>query len=146
MGTWRRPLVRVDIVVRVFRPRDRRDICIQFRGVNLRRGDHTGVGVRSRLQLLKGGLGPFGLFRTLSYPIDAQKLQLALVRSRAHLEIDPPAAPSGGASAPGPVAVRPIVKRISLVSADALFSTNVPLAIASMGRIRPSESSRLSWV
>jgi ActR/RegA family two-component response regulator len=98
---------------------------------------------RSRLQLLKGRLGPFGLFRTLAYPIDAQKLQSALVRSRARLEIDPPAAPHGGASTPGPAAVRPIVKRISLVSADALLSNNVPMTIASMRRIRPSESSRV---
>src|SRR5437868_2595829 len=29
---------------------------------------------RSRLQLLKGKLGPFGLFRTLAYPIDPQEL------------------------------------------------------------------------
>src|ERR1700730_15565346 len=45
---------------------------------------------QSRLQLLKGRLGPFGLFRTLSYPIDAQKLLSALVLARAAREIDPP--------------------------------------------------------
>jgi ActR/RegA family two-component response regulator len=90
---------------------------------------------RSRLELLKGRLGPFGLFRTLSYPIDAQKLRSALALARAAREIDPPARP-------GPAAVRPTVKRFSLVSADALFSINVPLTIASMRRSRPSESSR----
>jgi ActR/RegA family two-component response regulator len=90
---------------------------------------------RSRLELLKGRLGPFGLFRTLSYPIDAQKLRSALALARAAREIDPPATP-------GPAAVRPTVKRFSLVSADALFSINVPLTIASMRRSRPSESSR----
>src|ERR1700722_11983768 len=40
---------------------------------------------RSRLQLLKGKLGPFGLFRTLSYPIDARKLFSALTLARAGL-------------------------------------------------------------
>ena len=44
----------------------------------------------SRLQLLKGRLGPFGLFRTLSYPIDAQKLLSALALACAAREIDPP--------------------------------------------------------
>jgi hypothetical protein len=43
---------------------------------------------RSRLQLLKGKLGPFGLFRTLAYPIEAQKLLSALTLARAGLEID----------------------------------------------------------
>jgi hypothetical protein len=100
---------------------------------------------RSRLQLLKGRLGPFGLFRTLSYPIDAQKLLSALVcaRSRAGLKIDLPASAYGRASTPDPASVGPILKRISLASADALFSINVPLTIASMRRIRPSESSRV---
>src|ERR1700730_5519649 len=46
---------------------------------------------RSRLQLLKGKLGPFGLFRTLPYPIDAKKLLSALTLARAGLGIDPPA-------------------------------------------------------
>jgi hypothetical protein len=125
---------------------------------------------RSRLQLLKGRLGPFGLFRTLSYPIDAQKLLSALVLARAAREIDPPTlkirhvvigerqagevpatlgneaplrVPYGGASTPGPAAVRPTVKRFSLTSTDALLSINVPMTIASMRRIRPSASSRV---
>jgi ActR/RegA family two-component response regulator len=126
---------------------------------------------RSRLQLLKGRLGPFGLFRTLSYPIDAQKLLSALVLARAAREIDPPTlkirhvvieerqagevpatlenealplrVPYGGASTPGLAAVRPTVKRFSLTSTDALLSINVPMTIASMRRIRPSESSRV---
>jgi len=45
---------------------------------------------RSRLQLLKGKLGPFGLFRTLAYPIDPQKLLSALTLARTGLEIDVP--------------------------------------------------------
>jgi ActR/RegA family two-component response regulator len=94
---------------------------------------------RSRLQLLKGRLGPFGLFRTLAYPMDAQKLLSALALARAAREIDPP----GAASTPGPAAVRPTAKRYSLVSADTLFSINVPMTIASMTRSRPSELSRV---
>jgi hypothetical protein len=126
---------------------------------------------RSRLQLLKGRLGPFGLFRTLSYPIDAQELLSALALARAAREIDPPAlkirhvvieerqagevpatlenealplrVPHVGASMPSPAAVRPSGERISLTSADALFSINVPMTIAAMRGVRRSESSRV---
>jgi DNA-binding NarL/FixJ family response regulator len=124
---------------------------------------------RSRLQLLKGKLGPFGLFRTLAYPIDPQKLLSALTLARAGLEIDVPAvkirnvsieerqagevpatrekaasplqAPPAGASVPGRAAVRPTVERISLTSADAMFAVNVPMTIASMRRVRRSNLS-----
>jgi ActR/RegA family two-component response regulator len=125
---------------------------------------------RSRLELLKGKLGPFGLFRTLSYPIDAQKLFSALTLARAGLETEAPELtvrqvaveerqgggevaarlenealprrpPHGGASTPSPSAVRPIVKPVSLASADALISINVPMVVASMRRVRPSRSS-----
>jgi DNA-binding NarL/FixJ family response regulator len=117
---------------------------------------------RSRLQLLKGKLGPFGLFRTLAYPIDPQKLLSALTLARAGLEIEVPAvkirnvsiekrqaaevpatrektasplrAPHAGASVPGPAAIRPTVERISLTSADAMFAVNVPMTISSMRR------------
>jgi DNA-binding NarL/FixJ family response regulator len=58
---------------------------------------------RSRLQLLKGRLGPFGLFRTLPYPIDAQKLLSALTLARAGLEIDLPAEPALGINVPVPI-------------------------------------------
>jgi DNA-binding NarL/FixJ family response regulator len=44
----------------------------------------------SRLELLKGKLGLFGLFRTLAYPIDARKLMSALMLARAGLDIAPP--------------------------------------------------------
>ena len=40
---------------------------------------------RSRLQLLKGRLRPFGLFRTLSYPLDARRLLSTLTLARAGL-------------------------------------------------------------
>jgi DNA-binding NarL/FixJ family response regulator len=126
---------------------------------------------RSRLQLLKGKLGPFGLFRTLVYPIDPQKLLSALTLARTGLEIDVPvsaplqtirdasiedrkagrvyatrakaASPlqaphSSAAILRRPAAVRPIVERISLTSADAMFVVNVPQAIASTRKVRRS--------
>ena len=124
---------------------------------------------RSRLQLLKGKLGPFGLFRTLTYPIDPQKLLSALTLARAGLEIDVPAvkirnvsiegrqagevpatrekaasplpAPQAVASVPRPATVRPTVERISLTSADAMFAINVPMTIASLRRDRRSNLS-----
>jgi DNA-binding NarL/FixJ family response regulator len=55
---------------------------------------------QSRLQLLKGRLGPLGLFRTLPYPIDAKKLLSALTLARAGLEIDLPADPALGINMP----------------------------------------------
>jgi len=94
---------------------------------------------RSRLQLLKGRLGPFGLFRTLPYPIEAQKLLSALTLARAGLEIDLPRA---SASTPGPAAVRPPVNLISPASADPVLGINMPATITSVTRIRPSELSR----
>lgn len=168
----------------------------------------------SRLELLKGKLGPFGLFRTLTYPIDPQKLLSALTLARTGLQTDwpaqkiqevppvkrqasrcsskrktvsPPAevpharaptpaaplqqtraptltplqhtrapapAPVQHASAPTPAplqhasvptpavaTVRPIIERIWLTSTDAMFATNVPVTIASMKRVSPSNAS-----
>ena len=40
---------------------------------------------RSKLELLAGKLGPFGLFRTLSYPIDARRLMSSLTLARTAL-------------------------------------------------------------
>lgn len=97
---------------------------------------------RSRLQLLKGKLGPFGLFRTLAYPIDPQKLLSALTLARAGLEIESPLrAPQVGAAVPRPAATRATVERISLTSADAMFAINVPMTIASLGGVRRSNLS-----
>ena len=105
---------------------------------------------RSRLELLKGRLGPFGLFRTLSYPIDARKLFSALTLARAGLEAEEPeltvrhvAVEERPASTPRPSAAPPIVRPVSLASADALISINVPMVVASMRRVRPSGSSRV---
>lgn len=106
---------------------------------------------RSRLELLKGRLGPFGLFRTLSYPIDARKLFSALSLARAGLEAEEPeltvrqvAVEERPVSTPGPSAVPPIVRPIALAPADALISVNVPMAVASMRRVRPSGSPRVA--
>ena len=90
---------------------------------------------QSRLQLLKGRLGPFGLFRTLPYPIEARKLLSALALARAGLEIDLPPA---SASTPGPAAVRATVELISAASANAAFGMNMPATITSVTRIQRS--------
>jgi hypothetical protein len=120
----------------------------------------------SRLQLLKGKLVPFGLFRTLAYPIEPQKLLSVLMLARAGLESEvaalatrnvpvvgrradevpaasrsvalPPQAQHAGPSMPVPAAIRPVAERISLLSTEASFSINVPSTIASMRRARRS--------
>ena len=125
---------------------------------------------RSRLQLLKGKLGPFGLFRTLAYPIEPQKLLSALTLARAGLEIDvtaletrhvvteerqarevpatfgkaalPLRAPHSVAFTPPPAVARPTVKRVSPTFTPPALSINVPMTIASMRRNRPSEALR----
>lgn len=103
---------------------------------------------RARLELLKGKLGPFGLFRTLSYPINPRELHSLLMLTRSGLETEMPvvavAAAKAAASPPtptlpkaaaipqpaaapvaAPVVARPSAARISLVRASSLFSTNV---------------------
>lgn len=122
----------------------------------------------ARLQLLKGKLAPFGLLCALAYPLDPQELLSVLAHARAGLENDWPAAPAAPdvsvlvrrarevhaiarGAAPPPVpeqhpvvprpvpnAARPAVERISLSSADAIFSTNVPMTVASIRKIRRS--------
>lgn len=94
---------------------------------------------RSRLQLLKGKLGPFGLFRTLAYPIDPQELLSLLTLARAGLEIQPPQTPAASAPAPGEAAP-PVVERISFSSSDVAFAIDVPKIIASTRRRRRPKS------
>lgn len=126
---------------------------------------------RSRLHLLKGKLGPFGLFRTLAYPINPQELLSLLTLARAGLEIGasagvtrdvlvaeaqggtvPPAqgnaalpleAPplSAPAAAPGVAEQRAAVERISLTSGDAAFAVDVPKMIAATKRRRRPKSA-----
>ena len=97
----------------------------------------------SRLELLKGKLGRFGLFRTISYPINPQELLSALTLARTGLEVEVPAPrtpevlrKSGevtvrtGTSTVVPATVaRPTAERISLTSARALFTADVPKMI-----------------
>jgi hypothetical protein len=107
---------------------------------------------RSRLQLLKGKLGPFGLFRTLGYPINPQELLSTLTLAQTGLaigatapgapdvapQVDLPSA-SSPPSRPALAAATemcPIVERISLTAADATFTINVPQAILLKRRVR----------
>lgn len=90
---------------------------------------------RSRLELLEGKLGPFGLLRTLTYPIDPQELLAALTLAHAGLER------RAGVSVPAATPARPTVERITLTSADAMFAINVPMTIASLESVRRSDSS-----
>jgi DNA-binding NarL/FixJ family response regulator len=125
---------------------------------------------RSRLQLLKGKLGPFGLFRTLAYPVGPQELLSTLTLARAGLEVEMPALEAtrsvslagrqgrelpaargnaalplqgqhSGTARPAPAPGRPAVERISLTSTDATFAVNVPKTIASLRRARRSNLS-----
>ena len=107
---------------------------------------------RSRLQLLKGKLGPFGLFRTLSYPINPQDLLSTLTLAHTALAIGvqgPEEAPDVQperegvqprqevpALAPAAAEVRPVVERISLTAADATFTVDVPKAILAQRRVQ----------
>ena len=124
----------------------------------------------SRLELLKGKLGPFGLFRTLTYPINPQKLLSALTLARTGLEMDGAApetrdvpvgirqadkGPAEGnaaslpiqmqhakASLPAPTAAaRPTNERIRLTSADAIFASNVPMMLATKKSVPRSNVS-----
>lgn len=110
------------------------------------------VARRSRLQLLKGKLGPFGLFRTLAYPIDPHDLLSALTLARSGLEVDAPVLEARSVPAPqtrhvpASAAVPRTNERISLTLSDATFPIDVPMAIASMGRLRRSNSSAASRV
>jgi TonB family protein len=69
---------------------------------------------RERLRLLKGRLGPFGLFRTLAYPIEPRQLLAALSAAAGiEEEIDSPeetaeAAPAPAAPTPVEVTVRSV--------------------------------------
>jgi DNA-binding NarL/FixJ family response regulator len=73
---------------------------------------------QSQLQLLRRSLGPFGLFSTLRYPIDARKLLSALRLARAALEPDAP---------------EPRTRHVVI---------NKPATITSVTRVQPSQLSR----
>jgi DNA-binding response OmpR family regulator len=89
---------------------------------------------RSRLQLLEGRLGPFGLLATLAYPIDPQELLSVLSFARESRGRGVP-----GESKPFSAAVRRIVERISLTSTDAVVTNNVPMTIMSLRSVPRNE-------
>jgi DNA-binding NtrC family response regulator len=62
---------------------------------------------RARLRFLKDKLGPFGLFRTLPYPLEARGLLSTLTLARAGLEESDVPAPSIGAPRQPQPASRP---------------------------------------
>lgn len=72
---------------------------------------------RSRLESLGERLGPLGLFRTLAYPLEAQKLSSTLTLARA------------GVNRKTPPAARLSVERIQFNFTDAMLATNVPMLI-----------------
>ena len=103
---------------------------------------------KSRLELLKGKLGPFGLFRTLSYPIDPRELLSALTLARAGLDVElpvpekqvkaklPPKEQRAELPKPAAVVTRRNVERVSLTSGDALFVGDVLKTVESTWKAR----------
>jgi TonB family protein len=105
---------------------------------------------RERLKLLKGRLGPFGLFRTLSYPIEPRQLLAALsaaagieeeVEEIEEVEAPPPApapAPAPRRAAPAQASQRAPVATASPSRTPASVATAAPRA----SRASPSASQR----
>jgi hypothetical protein len=122
---------------------------------------------RSRLEALGGRLRPLGLFRTLAYPIDAQKLSSTLTLARAGANGKPTSVSRSSQTAPAPIRVRvpvPVpaqaaavrtptvpaplaarrfVERIRFTFADAILATNVPMLIPAMV-VRRSDASSVA--
>jgi hypothetical protein len=112
---------------------------------------------RSRLESLGGRLGPLGLFRTLAYPIDTQKLSSTLTLARAGVSgktttasrpsqtvpVPAQAAPVRTPTVPAPLAARRFVERIRFTFADAILATNVPMLIPAMV-VRRSDASSVA--
>ena len=92
---------------------------------------------RERLKLLKGRLGPFGLFRTLSYPIEPRQL-LAALSAAAGIEEEIPeteteeAATEAQAAAPAPRASAPTAVATSATRPSAEVTVTAPV------RLRPA--------
>ncbi len=92
---------------------------------------------RERLKLLRGRLGPFGLFRTLGYPIEPRQL-LAALSAAAGVEedvVEVPEAPAPAAtSAVVPLPERPTVRSVR----DAASTDTNTAAVFASPRRRPS--------
>jgi TonB family protein len=112
---------------------------------------------RERLKLLKGRLGPFGLFRTLSYPIEPRQL-LAALSAAAGIEEEVEEATEAQDSAPPPsepepAAPAPVARRAAPSSATAptgptqTFSRTLSQAAASVStssRAQPQGAAAVS--
>ncbi len=103
---------------------------------------------RERLKLLKGRLGPFGLFRTLSYPIEPRQL-LAALSAAAGIEEEveetfeaeaPPTAPAP-APAPAPAARRAASAQTS-PRAPAASPVQASVSIAAAASSSRAQASR----
>jgi TonB family protein len=107
---------------------------------------------RDRLKLLKGRLGPFGLFRTLSYPIEPRQLLAALsaaagieeeLEETEHAQAAPAAAPAP-APPPTPAPARaPVTRRAAPSGGSAQIPSRSP-ATASTGAASRAQASAAS--
>jgi TonB family protein len=115
---------------------------------------------RERLKLLKGRLGPFGLFRTLSYPIEPRQLLAALsaaagieeeIAETEHVPVAPAAAAAAAAAAapaPAPAPTQasargPATRRAAPSGASAQTPSPSP-ATASTGAASRAQASTTS--
>jgi TonB family protein len=107
---------------------------------------------RERLKLLRGRLGPFGLFRTLSYPIEPRQLLAALSAAAGieeeveeSAEAEAPAAPPEPARRAAPAAPAPARSQASAtVSAAATPRTQASGAVSASTPPRAQASGAVS--
>jgi TonB family protein len=93
---------------------------------------------RDRLKLLKGRLGPFGLFRTLSYPIEPRQL-LAALSAAAGIEEEVEESAEAEAPAPPP---EPARRAARAASAPSRSQASAAVSAAATPRTQASASSR----
>jgi DNA-binding NarL/FixJ family response regulator len=95
---------------------------------------------RERLKLLKGRLGPFGLFRTLSYPIEPRQLLAALSAAAGieeEVEETTEAQESAPPPAPEPAAPEPAARRAAPASGASRVRPQGAAAVATPSRAQP---------
>jgi TonB family protein len=101
---------------------------------------------RERLKLLKGRLGPFGLFRTLPYPIEPRQLLAALsaaagIEEEVEETFEAEAPPTAPAPAPAPAAPRAASARTS-PRAPAASPVQASVSIAAAASSSRAQASR----
>jgi len=101
---------------------------------------------RERLKLLKGRLGPFGLFRTLSYPIEPRQLLAALsaaagIEEEVEETFEAEAPPTAPAPAPAPAAPRAASAQTS-PRAPAASPVQASVSIAAAASSSRAQASR----